>query len=113
MLAIRKNIFIALLIAVFSIQLGAVGTSAASELTPQGTPSDLSIMVTTVANERAFGSLVCNQGTDDIISFVLDRDFVNYSPEAQIVLPRTYLGSNATDLGQFDSDIGTWTGELN
>ncbi len=97
-------------VALVGTQVVMIATSNAEGLTTQGTSGDISVVILPAANERAFAALVCNNGTDDVISFVLDMEYINYVPEELLALPPSFAGSNPTNHGTFDGNTNTWTG---
>jgi len=107
------------LIAISAIALIALTTLATSAfatdpppITPQGTSGDLSIGVASVAGDRAFAALVCNNGTDDVIEISFDINSTNYDIGTGVALPPGFAGSNAPSSGNFDTNTQVWTGTL-
>lgn len=100
-------------IAMFAIQLMAIGSSFALDpIVPQGTSGDLSITIFPAAQERAFAVGVCNNGVDDISSFTLDIDTINFTVDDAVSLPGGFAGSNVDDSGSYNSNTSVWSGTL-
>jgi hypothetical protein len=89
-----------------AVQIGIASSAFA------GTSGDLSIELHPAAQDRAFAALVCNNGTDNVIGFVFDVDFVNYSVTESLALPPSFVGSNPTDQGTYDGNTNTWEGVI-
>lgn len=73
-------------------------------------PSDLSLSLSSITNDRLLALTVCNNGASDVKSFTLNLSHENYEPYFSTSLPSGYLGVDATDPGEYNSSTGIWSG---